>query len=327
MQERSSPKSALRTCRCIIIGDEDEAQKIRRFLSAYPFFDVVRCANPHEGGTDFSGEKKKLLSIVDASPINEIIVGESIVLDHETRDVLVRCREQGIAVTPFPLLYENLARRTPVDFIGERWQHLVYLDNTEGHRIYSVFKRVFDITGATVGLVGFGLLFPFIALAIKLDSPGPLFYRQVRIGKGGRPLRIRKLRTMIADAEQDEDLWSNHNDPRVTRVGRWLRKTRLDEATQCWSILKGEMSIVGPRPERLNVIEKLEKEFPFYRLRHIAKPGLAGWAMVNRGYMCSFEDAKERLEYDLYYVKHRSLRFDALIFFRAFWHLITMKGI
>lgn len=327
MKERCSPKSALRKCRCVIIGDEDEAQAITRFLAAYPFFDVVRFTNPHGGGTDVSGEGKKLSSIIASYQINEIIVGETAVLDHGTRDVLVRCREQGVAVTPFFLLYENLARRTPVDFIGERWQHLVYLDNTQGHRIYSVFKRVFDITGAALGLVVFGLFFPFIALAIKLDSRGPFFYHQVRAGKGGRPLRIRKLRTMAADAEQHEDLWSNHHDPRVTRVGRWLRKTRLDEVPQCWNILKGEMSIVGPRPERLNVIEKLEKEFPFYRLRHIAKPGLAGWAMVNRGYMCSFEDAKERLEYDLYYVKHRSLRFDALIFFRAFWHLITMKGV
>lgn len=327
MKEHSSPKSALRTCRCIIIGDEDEAQKITLFLSAYHFFDVVRCTNPHEGGTDFSGEGKKLLSIIDAYPINEIIVGETAVLDHGTRDVLVRCREQGIMITPFSLLYEKLARRIPVNSIGGRGWSLILLGSVQNRGIYPATKRLFDILGAVLGLVVFGLFLPLIALAIKLDSPGPIFYRQVRVGKGGKPLVIRKVRTMIADAEQDEELWSNHNDPRVTRVGRWLRKTRLDEATQCWSILKGEMSIVGPRPERLNVIEKLEKEFPFYRLRHIAKPGLAGWAMVNRGYMCSFEDAKERLEYDLYYVKHRSLRFDALIFFRAFWRLITMKGV
>ncbi|MBW2038136.1 MAG: sugar transferase [Deltaproteobacteria bacterium] len=199
-------------------------------------------------------------------------------------------------------------------------------DGAQERGIYPVAKRLCDITGAALGLVGFGLLSPFIALAIKLDSPGPIFYRQTRVGRGGKTFVIRKLRTMVADAEKEEDFWSNHTDPRVTRVGRWLRKTRLDEVPQYWRILKGEMSIVGPRPERLNVVKRLEKELPLYHLRYIAKPGLVGWAMVNRGYMCSFEDAKVRHEYDLYYVKHRSFWFDALIFLRAFWHLLTMRG-
>ena len=257
----------------------------------------------------------------------KIISAETTTIDSEKGKSVFRSGEQGAGALSFPSIYEHIPRPFLRDFIEEGGIPRISLGGLQKQGLYPLAKRLFDILGASVGLVGFGFLFPFIALAIKLDSPGPLFYRQVRTGKGGGPLRIRKLRTMVVDAEQQEDLWSNHHDPRVTRVGRWLRKTRLDEAPQCWNILKGEMSIVGPRPERLNVVVKLEEEFPLYHLRHFVKPGLAGWAMVNRGHMCSLEDAKVRLQCDLYYVKHRSLWFDALIFFRAFGHLVAMKGV
>jgi lipopolysaccharide/colanic/teichoic acid biosynthesis glycosyltransferase len=303
------------------MGDDDDVQMMKSFLAGYPRFEAVGISNGYRKGAT------QLLSIISSHQVNEVILGKTVGLDQAIRNVLVRCREQGIGITTFPLFYENLTGRVPLNAIGERGWPPILFGSTQDKRLYTVSKRLLDIVGAALGLVLFGLLSPFIALAIKLDSPGPIFYPQARVGKAGKTFLIRKLRTMVADADQHEDLWSNHNDPRVTRVGRWLRKTRLDEIPQCWSILKGEMSIVGPRPERLAVIDKLEKEFPFYRLRHCAKPGLAGWAMVNRGYMCSFEDAKERLEYDLYYVKHRSLGFDALIFLRAFWHLVTMKGV
>lgn len=307
--------------RCAVMGDKDEVKKIKSFLGGYPRFEAVGISNGfRKGGAQSS-------SIIGSQQVHEIILGNTVGQDQAIRDVLIRCREQGIAITTFPLFYENLTGRVPLNAIGEQGWRPFLFGRTRDKGIYTVSKRAVDIVGAALGLVLFGLLFPFIVLAIKLDSRGPIFYPQARVGKNGKTFVIRKLRTMVADADQHEDLWSNHNDPRVTPVGRWLRKIRLDEIPQCWSILKGEMSIVGPRPERLTVVDELEKEFPFYRLRHCAKPGLAGWAMVNRGYMCSFEDAKERLEYDLYYVKHRSLGFDALIFLRAFWHLVTMKGV
>jgi lipopolysaccharide/colanic/teichoic acid biosynthesis glycosyltransferase len=257
----------------------------------------------------------------------KIIFAEATAIDSEKGEVILRSGETRAEAPSFPFIYDHIPRPFLRDFIEEGGAPHISVGSVQKRGFYSLAKRLFDILGATVGLVGFGFLFPFIALAIKLDSPGPVFYRQVRTGKGGRPLRIRKLRTMVANAEQQEDLWSNHQDPRVTRVGRWLRKTRLDETPQCWNILKGDMSIVGPRPERLNVVERLEAVFPLYHLRHFVKPGLAGWAMVNRGHMCSLEDAQVRLQCDLYYVKHRSLWFDALIFFRAFWHLVAMKGV
>lgn len=311
--------------RCIILGDEDEVHAIATFLANYRFFDVLSSSNTH-GTVLFADEYKPPVSHIDVQEVDAIIVGETADLCRETRESLIKYREWGVSIIPFPKLYERLTRRVPVHFIGKRGWPLVLLNGDKANGFYPVVKRLVDVAGAALGLLGFGLLFPWIAAAIKLDSPGPTFYRQVRVGKGGKTFVVWKLRTMAADAEKEEELWSNHKDHRVTRVGRWLRRMRLDEFPQCWNILKGEMSILGPRPERLKVVQKLEEELPFYRLRHIVKPGMAGWAMVNRSYMCSYEDAKARLEYDLYYIKNQSLWFDSMIFLRAFAQLFMMKG-
>jgi lipopolysaccharide/colanic/teichoic acid biosynthesis glycosyltransferase len=260
----------------------------------------------------------------------KIVFTETIDRALEKGELVFRSGEPGGVAYPypFPFLDKHMPYPSTVGRREEKGIPRISLGGMQKQGLYPLNKRLFDILGAMVGLVMFGLLFPFIALAIKLDSPGPVFYRQVRTGKGGRPLHIRKLRTMVKDAERGgKVLWANEADPRITWLGRWLRKTRLDEAPQCWNILKGEMSIVGPRPERPEFDEILEKEIPFYRFRYSIKPGLAGWAMVNRGYAASIEDAKVKLAYDLHYIRHRSLWFDALIFFRAFWHLVAMKGV
>jgi exopolysaccharide biosynthesis polyprenyl glycosylphosphotransferase len=311
--------------RCLIMGDENEVQAITAVLTNYPFFDVV-CSGDNHGSMPSFEEAEDPGSLMGPHGIDEIILGETADSSPETRNTLIRFKETGVTVTPVSLLYESLTGRIPVDSIDDRGGFLVSPNGAGSNRVYSFVKRCFDVIGASLGLLLLCLIFPCMALAIKFNSPGPIFFRQERVGMRGEIFVIRKLRTMVADAEKDEAIWSNHHDTRVMRLGRWLRKSRLDEIPQCWNILKGEMSIVGPRPERIKVVEKLEKELPLYHLRHMVKPGLAGWAMVNRGYMCSFEDAKVRLEHDLYYVKHQSLWFDALIFLRAFWHLLAMKG-
>jgi lipopolysaccharide/colanic/teichoic acid biosynthesis glycosyltransferase len=168
---------------------------------------------------------------------------------------------------------------------------------------------------------------PLIALAIKLDSPGPLFYTQERVGQGGRIFRVRKLRTMVVNAEQNgQAVWATKNDPRVTRVGKILRKMHVDEFPQFWNILRGEMSAVGPRPERPEFVAQLEHRIPFYRLRHAVKPGMAGWALVNAGYVDSLEIAQLRVEYDLYYIKHQSLWLDLWILFRTVVQVVAFGG-
>jgi lipopolysaccharide/colanic/teichoic acid biosynthesis glycosyltransferase len=171
------------------------------------------------------------------------------------------------------------------------------------------------------------VLLPFIAAAIKLESPGPVFYRQMRAGQGGRPFQLLKFRTMIAGAEADgQARWARAIDARVTRVGRLLRRTRLDELPQLFNVLRGDMSLIGPRPERPELIAVLEQEIPFYRARLLVKPGLTGWAQVNYGYGRSVEDARVKLEYDLYYIKQQSIWLDLVILFRTVEVVLGMKG-
>jgi lipopolysaccharide/colanic/teichoic acid biosynthesis glycosyltransferase len=173
----------------------------------------------------------------------------------------------------------------------------------------------------------FGLIFPCLALLIVIDSPGPVFYKQERVGKAGRTFTFMKLRSMIPDAEaQSGPLWAVHADPRVTRVGRLLRKSRLDELPQLVNVLRGEMSLVGPRPERPAFVEQLQQEIPFYRARLTVLPGLTGWAQVNYGYGSTVEDALIKLQYDLYYIRHRSLLLDGLILLRTVGKIVRLQG-
>ena len=160
-------------------------------------------------------------------------------------------------------------------------------------------------------------LWPLIALCIKLDDGGPVFYSQNRVGQNGRVFRLYKFRTMIVNAENGESVWASRNDPRCTRLGRWLRRSRLDELPQLYNILVGDMAVVGPRPERPAIVLELTKTLPYYDLRHVVKPGLTGWAQISYRYGASLEDSRRKLQYDLYYLKHMSLELDVVILFRT----------
>jgi len=215
----------------------------------------------------------------------------------------------------FPDFYEKITGKVPLSQIDEIW----FLNNLKEKErgIYEKIKRLSDILiGLIVGAVTI-LIFPFIALAIKLDSPGPIFYKQIRIGKNGKKFNLVKFRSMKKDAERNGAVWAEKNDPRITRVGKILRKSLIDELPQFIDILKGEISSIGPRPERPEFIAQLEEEIPFYQNRHIVKPGLTGWAQVNFKYGNSKEDALEKLQYDLYYLKNRSLFLDLKIILKT----------
>lgn len=191
----------------------------------------------------------------------------------------------------------------------------------------AVIKRLLDLVGSLALAVALLILLPFLALAIWIDSPGPVFYRQQRVGWRGRPFTVLKFRSMAPDAEPDgEAQWAAKDDPRVTRVGRLLRRTRLDELPQALNVLRGEMSLVGPRPERPEFVERLQQVVPFYRVRLAVKPGLTGWAQINYGYGDSVESALTKLQYDLYYLKHQSFWFDLLILARTVHVVLRMKG-
>jgi len=273
------------------------------------------------------GTRRALATLVRANGVAEVILAITHDVDGELLQTLMDCQEQGVAITPMPTLYEELTGRVPVEHIGENWYIALPLDHAATGGFYPLLKRGMDIVIATVGLLFFAILLPFIVLALYLDSPGPVFYAQERVGRGGRIYRVLKLRTMVPQAERDgQAVWAQPNDPRVTRVGRVLRWMHLDELPQFVNILKGEMSVVGPRPERPEFVAELEKQIPFYRARHAVKPGMAGWALINYGYAGSVEDALVRLQYDLYYIKHQSIWLDLFILIRTVWSMLTLKG-
>jgi lipopolysaccharide/colanic/teichoic acid biosynthesis glycosyltransferase len=192
---------------------------------------------------------------------------------------------------------------------------------------YQALKRVVDITLSLVGLALFTISLPVIALAITLDSRGPIFYWQERVGRGGKVFKIVKLRSMIDGAEKTTGArWASAYDERVTRFGRIMRQTRLDEIPQLINVLGGDMSLVGPRPERPEFVDLLENEIRFYQTRHVVKPGLTGWAQIRYRYGRSTDDALRKLQYDLYYIRHRSFMFDLLIMARTIVTIIKFQG-
>jgi exopolysaccharide biosynthesis polyprenyl glycosylphosphotransferase len=269
----------------------------------------------------------RLLDVATERGVSELVLA----LSHPPSETLLKtllvCQEAGAEVVRVQTLTEQVLHRVPVDFLEPDWLMTDLADAMRLREASWVAKRALDITGAVIGLIGFGLLTPFIAIGIWLDSGSPIFYRQQRVGRGGALFTVVKFRTMAKDAERPgEARWADRDDPRTTRVGRVLRRTRLDELPQFANILRGEMSLVGPRPERLEFIARLQEAIPFYRARLMVPPGLTGWAQVNLPYGDSVEAAKLKLEYDLYYVKHRSVAFDLAIMLRTFGIVARLGG-
>lgn len=241
-------------------------------------------------------------------------------------DRLLRCQESGIDVIGLEQLYEQVLRRVPVRLVSPVWL-LTHLFSASGPREASpLAKRLVDLAVAVPLAIAGLVVGAMIAVAIVLDSRGPVFYRQIRLGRGGRRFRIVKFRTMRVDAEVGGPQWSTEGDPRITRVGRILRRSHLDELPQVLSVIRGEMSMVGPRPERPEFVEMLEREVPLYRARLIAAPGVTGWAQVNHEYGDSVDDAAGKLEYDLYYLRHRSLSFDLEILVSTVGRMLGWRG-
>ncbi len=226
---------------------------------------------------------------------------------------LLRVKTTGVLVSEISSFLERETGRIDLGSVNPSW--LIFSDGfASGRMISSVFKRAFDIVASLILLVVTLPVILLTAIAIKLESRGPAFYRQRRVGLYNQSFDILKLRSMRQDAEvAGKAVWAAEDDPRITRIGRFIRKVRIDELPQTWTVLKGEMSFVGPRPERPQFVEQLEDQLPFYAERHMVKPGITGWAQINYPYGASIEDARHKLEYDLYYAKNYSPFLDMLI--------------
>jgi sugar transferase (PEP-CTERM system associated) len=257
-------------------------------------------------------------------PVHRIIVAMESRRGELPVQELLTLRFQGITVEEDGTLRERLYGKIQLE--GLRPSNFLY---SEGFRIRAsqqFTRQVVSIMAAGSGLLIFLPFFPLVAIAVKLSSKGPLFFRQDRVGMGGRVFGVIKFRTMFTDAEADGAKWATKNDPRVTKVGMFLRKTRIDEIPQLWNVLRGDMGFVGPRPERPEFVNWLTEELPFYYLRTLIRPGLTGWAQVRYGYGATLAETKEKLEYDLYYIKHMSLGLDLLIMFETIKTILRRRG-
>lgn len=273
------------------------------------------------------GRGGDLLTLARRYDVAELIVATPCELSGELFQGVMDCYQQGISIVPMALLYERLTGRVPVELVGKDWAIVLPIETNSIFDPYPLLKRGMDIGLSLVGLTVFLVLLVFIGPIIWFDSRGPIFFQQVRVGQGGRLFRITKLRSMVPDAEAKTGAtFATANDPRITRVGRFLRKTRLDEVPQLWNVLRGEMSLIGPRPERPEFIDELTEQIPFYRARLAVQPGITGWAQVRYPYASSLEDHVVKLQYDLYYVRHRSLLLDAQIVLRTAGRMLSMSG-
>lgn len=241
--------------------------------------------------------------------------------------MLLRARlEQRMQVDAVGALMEELTQRTPVDHINDEWLLMEDGFNLNTYKLTRRSKRAMDIALAAGLLL---VLWPFMlitALAVRLDSPGPVIYSQRRVGLKNKDFTVYKFRSMRQDAEKNGAVWAAQNDPRVTKVGAFIRKVRLDELPQLINVLKGDMSFIGPRPERPEFVASLSEKIPYYYIRHTVKPGITGWAQVSYPYGASVEDARMKLEYDLYYIKHMSMFFDFKIFLRTVGVILFPSG-
>ena len=239
---------------------------------------------------------------------------------------LLRIKTTGVHVNDLSTFLERETGRVDLDTANPSW--LIFSDGfSAGRRLSSFGKRLFDLLASLVLLILTGPIIIVAALLVKLDSKGPAFYRQLRVGLYGQEFQIVKLRTMRQDAEvSGQAVWAEKEDPRITRLGRWLRKLRIDELPQTWTVLKGEMSFVGPRPERRQFVEDLEQHLRYYAERHMVKPGITGWAQINYPYGASIEDARHKLEYDLYYAKNYTPFLDILILIQTLRVILWPEG-
>jgi sugar transferase (PEP-CTERM system associated) len=319
--------------RVLIVGTDITAQTIARQIGAQQDFgyNVVGFIDDDPtrvmqsiGEWRVLGTPDDIERVVARHSVDRLVVGMSDRRGRLPVRALLRTKLRGIRVEDVNTAYERLTGKLLVEDLRPSW--LIFSDDYCASRWTRQSKRAFDVALALVGLV---VAAPFVALtaiAVWLDSGSPVLYRQDRVGENGRIFTLNKFRSMRKDAEQGTPVWASAEDDRVTRVGRFIRQTRLDELPQLWNVIRGDMSFVGPRPERPFFVNQLAEQITFYEQRHAVKPGLTGWAQVKYRYGASFEDSLEKLRYDLYYVKHLSIPFDLTILFDTVKVVLFAKG-
>jgi exopolysaccharide biosynthesis polyprenyl glycosylphosphotransferase len=290
---------------------DDDPLKIGKLIDGYEVF----------GGCEV------LTKAICDHQITDLIVAISGQMQGGMFQALLDAQEVGTEIIRMPVAYEELLHRVPIRYLEAEWILRSFVDKARSETFFEMLKRAMDILGGLVGMIFLIIIFPFVALAILLDSGRPVLYKQIRMGRGGQLYYIYKFRTMRQDAEADgQPQWAEENDRRATKVGRFLRKTHIDEIPQFYNVLQGEMSLVGPRAERPELVEWFQMHVPFYRARLLVRPGMTGWAQVNQQYASTIDETIEKLEYDLYYIMHRNILMDLRIIVQTPTLVLSLRG-
>ncbi|MBN1658941.1 MAG: sugar transferase [Anaerolineae bacterium] len=280
-------------------------------------------------GIPVLGNRHDLLRLIQEEQINLLIVAiaHPPQIHPDLFRTLLECREQGVRIQPMTSVYEQVTGKVSVKHAGRDLSVVMPQENSVTQHLFSAVKRVIDLMSGLAGMAVLALVAPIVSIANALWAPGPLLYRQVRVGRGGKLFYIYKFRSMITTAEDGcGAVWARENDDRITPVGKMLRKTRLDELPQCWNVLKGDMSLVGPRPERPEFVQQLVEQVPFYQVRHAVRPGITGWAQVRYRYGSSVDDARIKLEYDLYYIRQQSIYLELTVLAKTIPVMLGLQG-
>lgn len=320
--------------RTLIIGAGVTGTILAEAFQKYPHYQAIGFIDDNEDlhGKIYQdipvlGDRQNMLLEVEQHGINEIVLAISKPIDDDLLQMLTNFHERGVVITPMPVLYEKLTGKVAVEHIGSQWYSALPFRKNPFETLNRIGKRCLDLVCGLIIALILAVVFPFVAIAIKLDSPGAIFYKQERVGQHGAAFTVYKFRSMVQNAERNgKAQWAVKGDARITKIGNFIRKTRLDELPQVINVLRGDMSMVGPRPERHQFIQELQKQIPFYRTRLAAKPGLTGWAQINYGYGSTTQDALIKLQYDLYYLKHWSPWLDFKILLRTFSVVLKMQG-
>ncbi|TNJ45747.1 sugar transferase [Tamlana fucoidanivorans] len=320
----------------LVIGETSNMETIlEAFKKADPNYKIVgfvNCDNRLQGTyktTDVPEYSiKQIEEVIEKQGISEIVIASynSDSITSEIYYTLLRLLEKGFPINEYTQVYEDMTLSVPVQFVGKDFYRYFPFSRSNQNRLYRFFHRLFDIVFSFLGIL-IGLMFvPFVVLGNLIGNRGPLLYSQERVGKNGKIFKIIKYRTMIVDAEKSGAVWSTKGDVRITPFGKFLRHSRFDEVPQFINVLKGDMSLIGPRPERPYFVKELSKMLPFYETRHMVKPGLTGWAQVKTRYGSSVDDSLLKLQYDLFYIKHRGFMLDLNIIIKTLSTIIFFRG-
>lgn len=322
--------------RVIMVCDRNQLEELVQALGkADPHYKIIGFIN-----TDSKdGESEKILDIelVEIDKLQSFVkhqsISEIVIASQKTDGItvnlynnLLALLEKGFVIREYTQVYETITQRIPVQYVNKDFYRYFPFSRSNHNRLYLLFVRLIEIIISVIGVfIGLYLL-PFIYVGNFLANRGPLLYTQERVGKNGKIFTIFKFRTMIQNAEMNQAVFATHNDKRITFFGKFLRKSRIDEFPQFFNILKGDMAVIGPRPERPYFVDQIAGQMPFYQTRHVIKPGLTGWAQVNYSYGDSIKDSLIKLQYDLYYIKHRSVFLDINITIKTISTVLFYRG-